>query len=48
MICHYSLGSFFRHACNAMLIQYFPKEGVFAEYNCSEFFETTIEPIYQA
>lgn len=48
MIRHYSLGSFFRHACNALQIQYFPNEGVLAEYNFSEFFETTIEPISQA
>lgn len=37
-----------RHACNAMLIQFFPNEVVLTEYNFSEFFETTIESIYQA
>lgn len=30
------------------MLQFFPNEVVLAEYNFSEFFETTIEPIYQA
>jgi hypothetical protein len=48
MARHYSPKSFFRHAPNNMLVQYFAKYGVLTEHDFSQVSETKIEPMYQA